>query len=129
VAIDFIKNTGVDCFAPAIGNAHGQYKRAPTLDGGRVSDLVAATGVPMALHGGTGLADEQFTDLIARGCAKVNISTALKESFMKSGLEHLRDAEEKNKWDPPALFRHQRAALLEMARRHIRLFGSAGRAW
>src|SRR3954452_1098500 len=129
VAIDFIKNTGVDCFAPAIGNAHGQYKRAPTLDGGRVSDLVAATGVPMALHGGTGLADEQFTDLIARGCAKVNISTALKESFMKSGLEHLRDAEEKNKWDPPALFRHQRAAVLEMARGHIRLFGSAGRAW
>jgi fructose-bisphosphate aldolase class II len=129
VAIDFIKNTGVDCFAPAIGNAHGQYKRAPTLDGGRVSDLVAATGVPMALHGGTGLADEQFTDLIARGCAKVNISTALKESFMKSGLEHLRMAGEKHKWDPPALFRHQRAAVLEMARGHIRLFGSAGRAW
>lgn len=129
VAIDFIKNTGVDCFAPAIGNAHGQYKRAPTLDAQRVSDLVAATGVPMALHGGTGLAAEQFTDLIARGCAKVNISTALKESFMKSGLEHLRVAEEKNKWDPPALFRHQRAAVLEMARGHIRLFGSAGRAW
>jgi fructose-bisphosphate aldolase class II len=129
VAADFIKNTGVDCFAPAIGNAHGQYKRAPMLDAQRVSDLVAATGVPMALHGGTGLSDEQFTDLIARGCAKVNISTALKESFMKSGLEHLRVAEERNNWDPPALFRHQRAAVVEMARRHIRLFGSAGRAW
>jgi fructose-bisphosphate aldolase, class II len=129
VAIDFIKNTGVDCFAPAIGNAHGQYKQAPTLDAQRVSDLVAATGVPMALHGGTGLSDEQFTDLIARGCAKVNISTALKESFMKSGLEHLREAEERGKWDPPALFRHQRAAVVEMARQHIRLFGSAGRAW
>ncbi|MCU7727614.1 class II fructose-bisphosphate aldolase [Actinoplanes sp. KI2] len=129
VAVDFIKNTGVDCFAPAIGNAHGQYKQAPTLDAQRVSDLVAATGVPMALHGGTGLSDDQFTDLTARGCAKVNISTALKESFMQSGLEHLRVAEEKNKWDPPTLFRHQRAAVLEMARRHIRLFGSAGRAW
>jgi fructose-bisphosphate aldolase class II len=129
VAIDFIKNTGVDCFAPAIGNAHGQYKQAPTLDAQRVSDLVAATGVPMALHGGTGLSDEQFTDLIARGCAKVNISTALKESFMKSGLEHLREAEERGKWDPPTLFRHQRAAVVEMARQHIRLFGSAGRAW
>jgi fructose-bisphosphate aldolase class II len=129
VAIDFIKSTGVDCFAPAIGNAHGQYKQAPTLDAQRVSDLVAATGVPMALHGGTGLSDEQFTDLIARGCAKVNISTALKESLMKSGLEHLRAAEEKNKWDPPALFRHQRAAVMDMARQHIRLFGGSGRAW
>jgi fructose-bisphosphate aldolase class II len=129
VAVDFIKQTGVDCFAPAIGNAHGQYKQAPRLDAQRVSDLVAATGVPMALHGGTGLSDEQFTDLIARGCAKVNISTALKESFMRSGLEHLRTAEENNKWDPPTLFRHQRAAVMEMARRHIRLFGGSGKAW
>jgi fructose-bisphosphate aldolase class II len=129
VAVDFIKRTEVDCFAPAIGNAHGQYKGTPVLDHQRVSDLVEATGVPMALHGGTGLSDEQFTDLIARGCAKVNISTALKEAFMKSGLEHLEEARAKDKWDPPTLFRQQRAAVMEMARRHIRLFGSAGRAW
>ena len=56
VAVDFIRRTGVDCFAPAIGNAHGQYSAAPMLDHQRVSDLVEATGVPMALHGGTGLA-------------------------------------------------------------------------
>jgi fructose-bisphosphate aldolase, class II len=129
VAVDFIKRTGVDCFAPAIGNAHGQYKRAPVLDAQRVSDLVAATGVPMALHGGTGLSDEQFTDLISRGCAKVNISTALKESFMKSGLDFLRGAADRDTWDPPSLFRHQRAAVVEMARRHINLFGGSGRAW
>ena len=129
VAVDFIERTGVDCFAPAIGNAHGQYKKAPVLDAQRVSDLVAATGIPMALHGGTGLSDEQFTDLIARGCAKVNISTALKETFMKSGLEFLRETAERDKWDPPSLFKHQRTAVLEMARRHIRLFGGSGRAW
>ncbi|GAA0516846.1 fructose-bisphosphate aldolase [Paractinoplanes deccanensis] len=129
VAVDFIKHTGVDCFAPAIGNAHGQYRQAPTLDAQRVSDLVAATGVPMALHGGTGLSDEQFTDLIARGCAKVNISTALKESYLRSSLAHLKEAEERGKWDPPALFRQQRAAVVAMARAHIRLFGGAGRAW
>lgn len=129
VAVDFIERTGVDCFAPAIGNAHGQYHAAPQLDHQRVSDLVEATGIPMALHGGTGLSDEQFRDLIARGCAKVNISTALKESYLKSSLEHLKQAEAKGKWDPPALFRDQRSAVLEMARQHIRLFGSSGRAW
>jgi fructose-bisphosphate aldolase, class II len=128
VAIDFITRTGVDCFAPAIGNAHGQYKAAPVLDGQRVSDLVEATGVPMALHGGTGLSTEQFQDLIARGCAKVNISTALKESYMRSGLEFLKDAEARDKWDPPSLFRHQRAALMSMAVEHMRTFGSSGRA-
>jgi len=129
VAVEFIKKTGVDCFAPAIGNAHGQYTAAPKLDHQRVTELVEATGVPMALHGGTGLSEDQFRDLISRGCAKVNISTAIKESFMKSGLEFFRGAEEKGKWDPPSLFRHQRSAVMETARYHIRLFGGAGRAW
>jgi fructose-bisphosphate aldolase class II len=129
VAVDFIKRTGVDCFAPAIGNAHGQYTAAPTLDHQRVSDLVEATGVPMALHGGTGLSTEQFQDLISRGCAKVNISTALKECYMKSSLEFLRGAEQRGKWDPPSLFAHQRAAVMDMAREHMHLFGSSGRAW
>jgi ketose-bisphosphate aldolase len=128
-AVDFITSTGVDCFAPALGNAHGQYRRAPVLDAQRVTDLVEATGIPMALHGGTGLSDEQFTDLIARGCAKVNISTALKETFMRSGLEFLRETASKDKWDPPSLFRHQRDAVVDMAARHIRLFGGSGRAW
>jgi fructose-bisphosphate aldolase class II len=129
VAVDFIRRTGVDCFAPAIGNAHGQYTAAPVLDHQRVSDLVAATGIPMALHGGTGLSAEQFQDLIARGCAKVNISTALKQVFLQSGLEFLREAEARGKWDPPSYFAHQRTAVLEMAREHMRVFGSSGRAW
>lgn len=129
VAVDFIQRTGVDCFAPAIGNAHGQYASAPVLDAQRVSDLVAATGVPMALHGGTGLSAAQFQDLISRGCAKVNISTALKQVYMQSSLEFLRGAEEKGKWDPPSLFTHQRAAVMGMAQEHMRLFGSSGRAW
>jgi ketose-bisphosphate aldolase len=129
VAVDFIKRTGVDCFAPAIGNAHGQYTAAPRLNHQRVTDLVEATGVPMALHGGTGLSADQFRDLVARGCAKVNISTAIKESYMKSALEHLKVAEERDKWDPPSLFAHQRAAVVATAREHIALFGGTGRAW
>ena len=128
VAVDFITRTGVDCFAPAIGNAHGQYKAAPVLDAQRVSDLVDATGVPMALHGGTGLSADQFKDLIARGCAKVNISTALKEVYMKSSLEFLQEASAEDKWDPPSLFRHQREAVVGMAREHMQIFGSSGRA-
>ena len=128
VAVDFIRRTGIDCFAPAIGNAHGQYKAAPVLDHERVTELVEATGIPMALHGGTGLAPEQFQDLVARGCAKVNISTALKEVYMKSTLAFLKDAEAKAKWDPPSLFTHQKAAVVEMAREHMRIFGSSGRA-
>ena len=125
--IDFIKTTGVDVFAPAIGNAHGTYKAAPRLDSQRVTDIVAATGLPVALHGGTGMTPEQFSDLIARGCAKVNISTAVKIAFMKSGYDFM--TEHPGDYDPPKLFIAQRAAVIEMAKYHIRLFGSEGKAW
>ncbi|WP_295693291.1 class II fructose-bisphosphate aldolase [Lapillicoccus sp.] len=128
VAVDFIKRTGIDCFAPAIGNAHGQYKATPALDHQRVTDLVDATGIPMALHGGTGLSAEQFQDLISRGCAKVNISTALKESYMKASLEFLKGAETRDSWDPPSFFRHQADAVKATAAEHMRIFGSTGRA-
>ena len=94
VSARFIEATGVYSFAPAIGTAHGLYKSSPHLMPERVTELVETHPIPMVLHGGTGLSEEQFTDLIARGCAKVNISTAVKETFMRSGLEFLRQAEE-----------------------------------
>jgi ketose-bisphosphate aldolase len=125
--VDFVKATGVDVFAPAIGNAHGTYRTAPTLDAQRVTDIVEAAGIPVALHGGTGMSAEQFSDLIARGCAKVNISTALKIAFMQAGQDHM--AEHPGVFDPPALFKAQRAAVKAMAEHHIRLFGSEGKAW
>lgn len=128
VAIRFIEATGIDVFAPAIGNAHGVYRSAPDLDFQRVSDLAASTGVPMALHGGTGLSIEQFQDLISRGCAKVNISTALKMAYMMSSLEHLEDARANGQWDPPSLFAHIHASVKAMAVEHMEIFGSAGRA-
>ncbi len=127
VALDFVRSTGIDCFAPAIGNAHGMYRTTPHLDNQRVSDIVSAMPVPIALHGGTGMRPEQFSDLIARGCAKVNISTALKIEFMKSGYDYM--TAHPGEYDPPALFRAQRAAVIEMARAHIEMFGSAGKAW
>jgi fructose/tagatose bisphosphate aldolase len=116
----------VDIFAPAIGNAHGVYTRTPDLDAERVSDIVAATGVAIALHGGSGMSDEQFTDLVGRGCAKVNISTALKIAFVDAHREYLEA--NPGKHDPPKLLAHVRAAVKQMAEDHIRIFGSAGRA-
>ena len=126
-AVDFVTATGVDIFAPAIGNAHGMYKATPKLDNQRVTDIVEATGKPVAIHGGTGMTSEQFTDLIARGCAKVNISTALKIRFMQSGYDYM--TERPGEYDPPSLFARQRAAVMDMTKEHIRQFGSEGKAW
>ena len=123
VALDFIRFTGIDCFAPAIGNAHGMYHSEPHLDAARVSAIVAQERIPIALHGGSGLTPEQFTDLIARGCAKVNISTALKIRYTDANRDWI--AANPGVYDPPQLFRHVRAEVIRMAADHIAMFGSA----
>jgi fructose-bisphosphate aldolase class II len=102
------------------------YRATPKLDSQRVTDIVAATHRPVALHGGTGMTPDQFTDLIARGCAKVNISTALKIVYMQSGYDFM--SAHPGQYDPPSIFRAQRAAVQDMAKSHIRMFGSAGKA-
>jgi fructose-bisphosphate aldolase, class II len=124
----FIAESGVDLFAPAIGTAHGRYSAAPRLAPERISALAAATGIPQVLHGGTGLTAADFRDLVARGCAKVNVSTAIKEAYLKAGLSHLQRAHQEKRWDPPRFFGDAEAAVAEAAREHILAFGSAGRA-
>jgi ketose-bisphosphate aldolase len=126
VSGEFIAATGIYSFAPAIGTAHGLYKSEPKLTPERVTEIVERHPIPQVLHGGTGLSEAQFTDLISRGCAKVNISTALKIAFVEAHRSYL-DANP-SKHDPPSLLAHVRGAVKEMAERHIRIFGSAGKA-
>jgi ketose-bisphosphate aldolase len=126
VSAAFIERTRVYSFAPAIGTAHGLYRGEPNLTPERVTELVELRPVPMVLHGGTGLAPDQFRDLIARGCAKVNISTALKVAFVDAHRAYL--DENPGRHDPPGLLGHVRAAVKAMAGDHIRIFGSAGKA-
>lgn len=123
-SLTFIEETGIDVFAPSIGNAHGSYKSTPVIDFDRVSDIVSKKSIPIALHGGSGLTLEQFQELISRGCAKINISTALKELYMKSTLSFLVETEKKNKWDPPSLFAATREDIIEMVVDLTEQFGS-----
>ncbi|WP_027499014.1 class II fructose-bisphosphate aldolase [Rhodococcus sp. 114MFTsu3.1] len=128
VVLDFITDTGVDVFAPAIGNAHGVYKQQPVLDFDRVEDIVREAGVPIALHGGSGLTASDFDGLIALGCAKVNISTALKMTYMQSNLNFLQQSAIDDKWDPPSLFAHTAGDIHRMISDLMRQFGSSGMA-
>jgi len=125
-AVAFIRETGIDSFAPAIGTAHGVYMAEPKINFDRVSDLVAVVGIPMVIHGGTGLSEEVFHGLIARGAVKVNISTELKITFADS----LRNYLEKypKQYDPLKLLGANRDAIKAMAIRFINIFGSQGKA-
>jgi ketose-bisphosphate aldolase len=75
-AAEFVKRTGVTCLAVLIGNAHGHYKKPPKLDIERVKAIREATGgIPLVLHGGSGIPDDQVKAAIKAGVRKMNIGT------------------------------------------------------
>lgn len=86
----YLEATGVDALAVAIGSAHGVYKKKPMLNIERLKEISGAVKVPLVLHGGSGLSDDDFKNTIRNGIAKVNIFTDLclaGESAMKDGEE------------------------------------------
>lgn len=89
-AKEYLENTGVDALAVAIGSAHGVYKKKPKLNIERLKEIADAVSVPLVLHGGSGLSDDDFKNTIREGIAKVNIFTDLclaGERAMKDGAE------------------------------------------
>lgn len=87
IAKDYILRTGVDSLAIAVGNAHGDYAFPPKLDFDRISEISKNTGLPLVLHGGSGLQDNDFKEAIQRGITKINIFTDLDKAG-KAGIEN-----------------------------------------
>jgi fructose-bisphosphate aldolase (EC 4.1.2.13) len=73
----YVDGSGVDFLAVSIGTVHGRMRGAPQLDFERLAAINAALGIPLVIHGGTGLSDAQFRALIERGVSKINYYTAL----------------------------------------------------
>jgi len=76
-AAEYVECTGVDCLAVAIGNAHGFYKGVPKLDFQRLEAIRERTPVPLVLHGGSGISDDDFRKAIRLGISKINFYTEL----------------------------------------------------
>lgn len=81
-AADFVKKTGVCCLAVLVGTAHGHYKKPPKLDIERIRDIKAAAGIPLVLHGGSGVPDEEIVAAVKAGIRKVNFGTDVCFSFL-----------------------------------------------
>jgi fructose-bisphosphate aldolase class II len=76
-AADFVRRTGVDALAVAIGNQHGQYKGIPKLDFERLRAIRGKVACGLVLHGGSGIGNEDFKEAIRSGINKINIYTAM----------------------------------------------------
>lgn len=123
-AADFVKRTGVDSLAVAVGNAHGDYAFPPKLDFERIRVIAEKTGVPLVLHGGSGLSDTDFKTAVKEGVAKVNIFTDIDKAG-KRGIEAGLAAGEKSMM---GLIPYEIDAMKEVVRDKILLFGSNGKA-
>ncbi len=122
VALDYVRRTGIDALAVAVGNAHGDYKFPPKLDFGRIETIAGKTGLPLVLHGGSGLADEDFRIAVEKGICKVNIFTDLDKAG-KAGIEQgLREGAK----TMTGLIPHEIEAMKAVVREKISLFGSVG---
>ena len=124
--LEFIADTGIYCYAPPIGTAHGFYKATPRIRYDRMEYLVKHTNMPMVLHGGTGLNTEVYERLIALGAAKVNISTQLKKTYADGFGNYL--AKNPTQYDPLKLIGAVQKDVTEMAKGFLKSFGSAGQA-
>lgn len=124
VAADFVTRTGIDSLAVAVGNAHGDYKFPPKLDFERIRVIAEKTGLPLVLHGGSGLADADFRRAVGEGICKVNIFTDLDKAG-KAGIEQGLASGAKSMM---GLIPYAIDAMKAVVREKIRLFGSAGKA-
>ncbi|MDR1596501.1 MAG: ketose-bisphosphate aldolase [Treponema sp.] len=123
----FVRETGVDCFAAAIGNAHGLYLRKPELRFDLLREIEKRTGVPMVLHGGTGIPVEDIRRSITMGVSKINFSTVMRKGFIEAIKASL-DADPAD-YDLMKLLQKGKDKMVETAKYHIDMCMSAGKAW
>lgn len=91
MAKDYVEKTGVDALAIAVGNAHGAYKLPPKLDFERIRTIANTIDVPLVLHGGSGLTDNDFKKAIQEGISKVNIFTDINVAAVKAEFSRFTD--------------------------------------
>ena len=90
----FCRATGIDSLAVSIGNAHGEYKDTPNLDIARLKEIHAAVDVPLVLHGGSGIPDEQLLTAFSEGIRKFNLGTEFLARYYDAVAEYVKENEE-----------------------------------
>ncbi|MGO4889768.1 class II fructose-bisphosphate aldolase [Anaerobacillus sp. MEB173] len=121
-----VRETNVDCFAPALGSVHGPYKGEPNLGFDRMKEVMELTGVPLVLHGGTGIPTKDIQKAISLGTAKINVNTENQISSTKVIREVL--AEKPDLYDPRKFLGPARDAIKETVKGKMREFGSSNKA-
>lgn len=124
MARDFVLRTGIDALAVAVGNAHGDYKFPPKLDFDRITSIAETTHLPLVLHGGSGLSDDDFRLATKHGICKVNIFTGIDKAG-RAGIEEGLAAGANSVF---SLIPYEIKAMKRVVQNKLELFGSVGKA-
>ncbi|MCR1900002.1 class II fructose-bisphosphate aldolase [Irregularibacter muris] len=124
-AVNFIKDTDIDCLAVAVGTSHGVYTGTPYLDFNLLDELSKRISIPLVLHGGSGTGDEQLEKAVKKGIQKINLFTDLSMAGLETLEEYLDNKEQHNL---PEAFMAGAEGYKQKLIHYMRLFGSNGRA-
>jgi len=122
----FVELTGVHTLAPAIGTAHGIYKGDPNIDFDRIGRIAAKVSVPLVLHGGSGIPEDQVRKAVSLGMSKMNVATELRIVFSDAIKQVFASHPDEN--DPRKYMVPAKQALKAAAIEKMRLCGSIGKA-
>ena len=122
----FVKETGIDCLAPALGSVHGPYKGEPKLGFTEMLEIKERTNKPLVLHGGSGIPDYQITEAISRGTCKINVNTECQQEWTKIVRETLNNNDKV--YDPRKVIGPGMEGIRNVVREKIKLFGSENKA-
>jgi fructose-bisphosphate aldolase class II len=125
-AVKFVKETGVDYLAIAIGTAHGQYKGTPHLDFERLKEIKSRLGMPIVLHGASGVPEDDIKKAVNLGVNKINIDTDIREAFTAAVRQFLNENPEE--YDPRKILGPAKKSMKEVIKKKIIMFGSDDKA-
>ena len=125
-AVEFVKATGVDTLAIALGSVHAIKRKEVQIDLDRLQAIRSAVEVPLVLHGSSGVTDDHIAQGITLGLCKVNVATQLSQAVTSSVRATL--AADPREVDPRKYLGPARAAMIERVRERIQFFGASGKA-
>jgi len=125
-ALRFVKDTGVDSLAVAVGSVHRMKKKEAKLDHERIRGIAKLVKIPLVLHGSSGVMDDEMKRGIQEGLCKINVATQLNMAFVEGMRKALNEKPEEV--DPRKILEVSKELLKKVVKDRIRVFGSVGKA-
>lgn len=124
-SVRLAKNSEIDALAPALGSVHGMYNGKPKLNFDRMAEISSLTGLPLVLHGGSGIYDEQIKQAISCGICKINFNTEIQIAWAKGVKEGLSNSDV---YDPRKVIKMGEKEFKECVKNKCELLGSVNKA-